>query len=230
MRPRGAEVLRLQEDYLARLRRTLTGEDGARAAEIERSVEEHIDEALAEFGSGDVTPAQMANVLDRLGPPEAWARESERPAARATVDASQPLIPQDGGGGTPRPSATSRNGRLLALWGVVLSAVALIVAAIGVARYCRTISVMLQLPPETVVSAMQVAMGTLMLATILNVTGTILMLVALWASRYRAPWFRVALWILAILWLSSFPVGTVLGVMVIVYLVKHKQEFVAPTP
>jgi hypothetical protein len=33
------------------------------------------------------------------------------------------------------------------------------------------------------------------------------------------------LWVLSILWLPCFPVGTIVGVVVMVYLVKHKNEF-----
>jgi hypothetical protein len=35
-------------------------------------------------------------------------------------------------------------------------------------------------------------------------------------------------WVLSILWLMAFPVGTIVGVAVIIYLVKHKDEFKVP--
>jgi len=59
---------------------------------------------------------------------------------------------------------------------------------------------------------------------IVSLVGIALILVALSGMRYRAPWLQTALWILSILWLLSFPVGTVLGIVVIVYLIHHKEE------
>ena len=64
---------------------------------------------------------------------------------------------------------------------------------------------------------------------LLSLGGVILLCVALFGSRYRASWFRTAMWVLAILWLFSIPIGTVVGVIVMVYLSKHKEEFIEPT-
>ena len=72
------------DDYLRRLRVTLRGSSVA-ADEVEQSVREHIEMALAgvpaPVGAEVLTP-----VLDRLGPPERWIPEEERPAWRRMLD------------------------------------------------------------------------------------------------------------------------------------------------
>lgn len=73
MKPRTAEAERLEADYLARVRATLG--ESADASEICRSVREHIEEAVAEFKDLEVSLVQMAQVIERLGPPESF-RES----------------------------------------------------------------------------------------------------------------------------------------------------------
>ena len=65
---------------------------------------------------------------------------------------------------------------------------------------------------------------------VLSVMGVILLLVALIGAKYRASWFKTAMWILAVLWLFSIPIGTILGIIVLVYLSKHSNEFTEPSP
>ncbi len=78
-------------------------------------------------------------------------------------------------------------------------------------------------------------MGMVLYATavgsVVALVGIILILVALFGVRYRAPWFLTALWVLSILWLrSSPPIGPILGIVVIVYLVIHRSEFTEQSP
>lgn len=80
MKPRTAEAERLEADYLARVRAALG--ESADAAEICRSVREHIEEAVAEFKDLEVSLVQMAQVIERLGPPESY-RESAPAKTRA---------------------------------------------------------------------------------------------------------------------------------------------------
>jgi hypothetical protein len=68
-------------------------------------------------------------------------------------------------------------------------------------------------------------LGPVTVGAALGLVGTIMVLVALFGSRYRSPWFGTLLWVLSILYLLVFPIGTILGVIVILYLVKHKDEF-----
>src|SRR5688572_27461273 len=85
MKPRTPEAERLESDYLARIRAAL-GESG-HAAEICRSVREHIEEAVAEFKGLEVTLVQMAQVIERLGPPEAYRESAPSPSVPRAVDA-----------------------------------------------------------------------------------------------------------------------------------------------
>ncbi len=62
----------------------------------------------------------------------------------------------------------------------------------------------------------------------LAVIGVVLLFQALFVVRYRAPWFQAALWGLSIFWLFGFPVGTVLGAGVMIWLSRHGEEFRLP--
>lgn len=73
MKPRNAEAARLEGDYMTRLDAALSGRDTADAAEIAQSIKEHVEEAAAEHDGEEVTRVQMANILERLGPPESYA-------------------------------------------------------------------------------------------------------------------------------------------------------------
>jgi len=88
MIPRSSEAARLEADYLARLRTTLVGRPPAEIADIVQGVQEHIEDALAEFGGGEVTLVQMARVIERLGSPEAYARDSSTTSREA-----EPRVP-----------------------------------------------------------------------------------------------------------------------------------------
>lgn len=66
------------DEYLQRIRISFRGTPFA-ADEVEQSVREHVDVAL----SGQAAPVgaeHLADVLDRLGPPERWLPEDELPA------------------------------------------------------------------------------------------------------------------------------------------------------
>lgn len=81
MKPRDAEAARLETDYLKRVRAALAGRDASEIDEIIQSLKEHIEEELSEALDGEVGLTQMANVLEHLGPPEAYgqAEQSEEP-------------------------------------------------------------------------------------------------------------------------------------------------------
>ena len=60
----------------------------------------------------------------------------------------------------------------------------------------------------------------------IGIIGGILMLVALFAVKYRAPWFFWYYVIMASLGVFNFPVGTILGSLMLVYLIMHRNEFI----
>lgn len=69
------------DDYLRRLRNELRGSRSIEADDVEQSVREHIEIELA-HATGPVGATEVIGVLDRLGPPERWLAEEERPAWR----------------------------------------------------------------------------------------------------------------------------------------------------
>ena len=73
------------DNYLQRMRSELRGTRSVVADEVEQSVREHIEVALANAQS-PVGAAEVIGVLDRLGPPERWLADEERPAWRRFVD------------------------------------------------------------------------------------------------------------------------------------------------
>jgi hypothetical protein len=76
--------------------------------------------------------------------------------------------------------------------------------------------------------------ATVLIATTIglfvSLIGLVLICLALFVSRYREPWFYWFLVIYGITLLIAFPVGTVLGVMLLVYCVTNKAEFLSPRP
>lgn len=73
------------DNYLRRMRSELRGSRSVAADEVEQSVQEHIEIALA----GAPTPvgaAEVIGVLDRLGPPERWLADEEKPMWRRALD------------------------------------------------------------------------------------------------------------------------------------------------
>lgn len=72
------------DSYLLRLRSELRGTRSGVADEVEQSVREHIEIALAS-AHAPVGATEVIAVLDRLGPPERWLADEERPAWRRVI-------------------------------------------------------------------------------------------------------------------------------------------------
>lgn len=73
------------DHYLNRLRAELRGARPEVADEVEQSVHEHIEIAL-EQAEAPVGEAEIIGILDRLGAPEQWLAEEERPLWRRALD------------------------------------------------------------------------------------------------------------------------------------------------
>ena len=73
------------DDYLQRMRNELHGTRADVAHEVEQSVREHIEIALEDVQT-PVSETEIIGILDRLGPPEQWLDEQERPAWRRVLD------------------------------------------------------------------------------------------------------------------------------------------------
>lgn len=73
------------DNYLQRMRSELRGTRAVVADEVEQSVREHIDIALAQAQT-PVGATEVIGILDRLGPPERWLADEERPMWRRAID------------------------------------------------------------------------------------------------------------------------------------------------
>ena len=127
----------------------------------------------------------------------------------------------------------NEKGKNLAIWGVALqlgTVVGLIGTIIGMLRAYVRLADPETAQPEALANDISIALYTTAAGSLVAMVGIILILVALIGVRYRAPWFRTVLWVLSILWLLSFPIGTVLGIVVITYLGNHKTEFTEQSP
>ena len=69
------------DEYLRRMRSEMRGSHSVVADDVEQSVREHIEIELA-HAPGPVGATEVIGVLDRLGPPERWLADEERPAGR----------------------------------------------------------------------------------------------------------------------------------------------------
>jgi len=124
----------------------------------------------------------------------------------------------------------NERGKQLAVWGIALQIGGLVglgITIVGVVRAFEDVSRSGAFSAAELASATAGELVPAVIGVLLSLTGAVLLLCALFGSRYRAPWFHTTMWILAVLWLFNVPVGTVLGIIVIAYLVKHREEFIA---
>lgn len=125
------------------------------------------------------------------------------------------------------------NGKHLAIWGMVLQfgfLIGLAGTVIGMLQAFGKLTPENTAQPEALASDISLALYTTVGGIVLSLIGSILFLIALFGAKYRASWFKTAMWILAVLWLFSIPIGTILGIIVMAYLSKHGNEFAEPSP
>ena len=84
MRELTPEAQQKLDTYLQRMRIELSGSKSVTAEEVEQDVREHIEFALAS-SNGPIDSARMSIVLDRLGAPERWLPDEERPVWRRAL-------------------------------------------------------------------------------------------------------------------------------------------------
>jgi hypothetical protein len=127
----------------------------------------------------------------------------------------------------------NQKGKQLAIWGLVLqlgSVFGLVCTIIAMVRYFSGLADSGTAQASGLAQEISKVLGPAAAGSVFGLIGIILIFVALFRIRYRAPWFRTMLWVLSILWLMSFPLGTILGIIVIIYLARHKDEFTEQTP
>ena len=122
----------------------------------------------------------------------------------------------------------NQKGKNIARIGVLLQLGLLIgfaVAAIGMAWAFSVMTPGKPIDKHTMFTFFDVVLVALSIGVILALIGAVLILLALFAARYRAPWFYSRLWAVSVLWLIALPVGTFLGILMMIYLATHSHEF-----
>jgi hypothetical protein len=78
---------------------------------------------------------------------------------------------------------------------------------------------------EALASDIGFSLITTTIGLCIGIIGGIMMLIALFVVKYRAQWFFWYYAIMSTLGLFNFPVGTILGSLMLVYLITHREEF-----
>ena len=78
------------------------------------------------------------------------------------------------------------------------------------------------------------SIGDVLVATaagmVVGLIGVALIIVSLFACRYRAAWFYWFLVIYGVISLFIYPVGTVIGFVFLVYSLTNRNQFITPAP
>jgi hypothetical protein len=82
--------------------------------------------------------------------------------------------------------------------------------------------------PEALAGPIRAAQLPALFALPAYILGLILVAIALFGQKYRAKWFFWFLIAYSILMLTAFPVGTVLGIGLLIYLIVKRKAFLAP--
>ena len=122
------------------------------------------------------------------------------------------------------------NGRKFALCGAWLqlgAAIGLFWTVVGMVGAFQKISQSEPASAEALANEVSISLITTVIGMIPAFIGVILMAVALFGKKYRAPWFFWFLIVYGVLWAMNFPEGTVFGGVLIIYLIWKKDEYLA---
>jgi hypothetical protein len=122
----------------------------------------------------------------------------------------------------------SQKGKNLARIGVLLQLgllIGLAVTAIGMAWAFSVMAPGKPIDQHAMFTFFDVAVIASSFGVILALIGAVLILFALFSAKYRAPWFYRDLWAISVLWLIATPIGTFLGILMMIYLATHSHEF-----
>ncbi len=78
---------------------------------------------------------------------------------------------------------------------------------------------------EALANNVSFALITTAIGLAIAVVGLVFIAVALFGFKYRAKWFFWTLIAISILWILTFPIGTVVGIVLMIYLVQKKNDF-----
>ena len=122
----------------------------------------------------------------------------------------------------------NEKGRKIALWGAWLQlglVFGLGGTIIGMISAFEKIAGNQPADPAMLADDMSFALITTAIGLIPGLVGLVLLGIALFGKKYRATWFFWFLVVYGALLAVSYPIGTIIGVALIIYLVWNKDEF-----
>lgn len=134
-------------------------------------------------------------------------------------------------------SQTDNAGKALALAGAFLQCgplIGLIGTFVGMRRAFQTLGSSGIAQPSQVAAAIDTVLIVTAAGFVLGIIGLLLFLISHFSYRYRAPWVFNFLVIYGAVLLFAFPIGTIIGIALLVFCFTHKDEFLsrkqAPVP
>ncbi len=122
-----------------------------------------------------------------------------------------------------------RLGRHLAIWGCVLQMGLVVGPAMTVAAMMRTFSLLGEsgdVGPDYLATSIMNALTGTVVGLVVSLVGFVVIMIALFACKYRAGWLHSVMWLVAILWFCFAPP---LGLALMVSLaVAGKRAFLPP--
>ncbi|NBB76173.1 MAG: hypothetical protein GVY02_02235 [Bacteroidetes bacterium] len=122
----------------------------------------------------------------------------------------------------------NEKGRKIALWGAWLQlglVFGLGGTVIGMINAFEKIAENEAGDPALLANDISFALITTAIGLIPALIGLVLLGIALFGKKYRGRWFFWFLIFYGVLWALNFPVGTIFGIALIVYLIWNKDEF-----
>lgn len=119
-------------------------------------------------------------------------------------------------------------GKVLAITGAVLqlgSVVGLIGSLIGMFSALRTMGAEGAGNAEALANDIGFALIATAIGLCIALIGLVFILLALFGAGYRAPWFFRFLAVLSSLWILSLSWGTLIGIILLIYLILNKEQF-----
>ncbi len=119
-------------------------------------------------------------------------------------------------------------GKTTALTGAILQIgpiFGLIGTIFGMLETFRVITVEGTGEAEDLSAGISAALVSTQIGFVFGFVGMILLAIALFGYKYRAKWFFWFLIVYSAFSILGFPIGTILGIALLVYVLKRKQEF-----
>jgi hypothetical protein len=126
---------------------------------------------------------------------------------------------------------TSRSKQLLAVSGIVLQfclPIGLVLTAGEILKAFAGMTGDTAQAATTITIGVSAALQTTRIGVLIGLIGFGLFSVALFKEDFRAPWAFTWGRIIMVPWLIIVPVGTVIGISMLIYFSKHRSEFRGP--